>query len=138
MINLLVQVKEKGSDKVKILLNNFKDKPTKMYCSVCGKEWNVSVYKKLGKSGYICPVCSNLEKRLQRATLIIFTYLILILVSLSIYCCLDLITNIERGYEAVGGEIFVLFVPIIFLCVSHELLKLPRVVMGIISDIKKA
>ena len=66
----------------------------KAACTKCGHAWNVSVHRKIGKKGYVCPRCSN-----KNALLVIGF----------IASCLSVpelnrVVNEFRGYNAVGGE----------------------------------
>lgn len=35
------------------------DKPRYISCVGCGTEWNVSIYQKIPRTGYICPHCES-------------------------------------------------------------------------------
>lgn len=32
-------------------------------CTCCGHLWNISIYQKIPRSGYICPYCESKLKR---------------------------------------------------------------------------
>ena len=76
----------------------------KVKCSKCGLQWGVSAHRK-SKKPYICPHCQfkvNVRK------------LVLFLVGFFITCLLvpkaSQMAYQQRGYIAVGGEIFIPFV----------------------------
>ncbi|OPX46342.1 hypothetical protein CLHUN_01580 [Ruminiclostridium hungatei] len=77
-------------------------------CSKCGAQWKVSIHKDLD-SPFVCPRCSSKTKF---KTTLFFAGLI---ASCLIIPKLNCIANDARGYQAVGGEIFI---PLLYLLVA--------------------
>jgi hypothetical protein len=72
---------------------------------ICGQPWSVSIRKNLNKP-YVCPKCS----KIQKIALIVIGFII----SCLLVPKLNSIANYQRGYRALGGEIFV---PVLYLVI---------------------
>ena len=94
-------------------------------CSQCGRQWNISVHKKIGKHGYICPHCTSKSKKTKKATLFLCGFMISFLI---VPMCSEL-AYMQRGYRAYGGETLI---PVLYLSVGLIL----REISGL--SIKKA
>ena len=81
-------------------------------CTKCNKKWNVSIYRQIPKSGYICPSC--MEKKRNK---VIKTALKWICITIAGFILFDKASEaayIERGYKAYGGEYILLLFPVWF------------------------
>lgn len=97
----------------------------KALCRKCGHPWNVSIHKKIGKRGYVCPHCTKKSKRINEAALFISGFVISIL-------AVPIGSNLaylQRGYRAYGGEILI---PVLYLAAVALFKELSD------SNIKKA
>lgn len=70
-------------------------------CVKCGRSWNVSVYAKVHRSGYICPHCRRkITKTIAKAMFYVGMFLLG-----TILCKIEADKAlIERGHFAIGGE----------------------------------
>lgn len=95
-------------------------------CVKCCLSWNVSIFQKIPKSGYICPRCRKSEIRqsecFQKKAAVTIARLILSGALTAPFAAWSIIyAFLERGYRAYGGEY--LFIIMVFLAVYWALGK---------------
>jgi hypothetical protein len=76
----------------------------KIKCTKCGLIWNVSPHIK--ENGYLCPMCAYPKRKknfLKKHAVYIITWA----VGLGLMPTMVRAATVERGYKAIGGEIFV-------------------------------
>lgn len=86
-------------------------------CKKCGKTWNISRLQRVPKSGYVCPHCRNRVQRKRRdlgkrIAKTVLKYILISSFGVVLYAHAAEAVEIERGYKAYGGELFILLLPI--------------------------
>ena len=88
-----------------------------MVCPRCKTSWQISKFKQIPKTGFVCPHCEEKpRKQVKLAKMIktVLKWLLITLAGVALYLWGAEAAYIERGYRAYGGECLLLFLPILW------------------------